>query len=204
LISEGGDCGGAGASDQPIYAANTFEGYQPPEEACSGRGMWITVTPDGHVYNGEVHDACKDEFRNTRCGNNTRSVEAEWSPEGRLNTATNDGLTCEEIKEVEKREEYWRQKGVVKTKFKYVFTGNLLTDESWADMDWSTEQGNQRRNADLRERVAKSMELCGDEERKGGWNPWEWDCWEDLRYNFETGLWSNAQGEKFKNGNRVE
>jgi hypothetical protein len=25
-----------------------------------------------------------------------------------------------------------------------------------------------------------------------------------MRYNFETGIWSNDQGEKFKNGTRVE
>ncbi len=204
LISSGSDCSGAGGSVQtaPVSSAQTYESYKPPEKACSGRGMWITVTPDGQVYNGELHHGCKEEFRNTRCGNHTRSVEAEWAADGSLNTATRDGLTCDNIKEYEKREEYWRQKGVVKTKFKYVFTGNLLTDGSWDDMDWLTEQGNQRRDADLQERVAKSMELCGGGERFA--NAWEWDCWEDLRYNFETGIWTNSEGVKFQNGTRVE
>ena len=27
---------------------------------------------------------------------------------------------------------------------------------------------------------------------------------DQLRYNFETGIWSNDQGEKYKNGERVE
>ena len=36
------------------------------------------------------------------------------------------------------------------------------------------------------------------------WNVEKDDIRENMKYNFETGLWSNAQGDKFKNGNRVE
>ena len=36
------------------------------------------------------------------------------------------------------------------------------------------------------------------------WNVEHDDIRENMKYNFETGLWSNAQGDKFKNGNRVE
>ena len=60
LISEGGDCGGAGGSVQSAcFLENTFEGYKPPEEIeCTGRdspfanglGMWAAVAPDGQFY----------------------------------------------------------------------------------------------------------------------------------------------------------
>ena len=62
LISSGTSCGGAGGSVQTNavriltkekkYArgfpmAQTFEGYQPPENACSGGGSWAAVDSDG-------------------------------------------------------------------------------------------------------------------------------------------------------------
>jgi len=63
LISEGGDCGGAGGSVQTasvggsvqtasVSPAQTFETYQPPEEACSGRGGWVVVDSDGKSVQG--------------------------------------------------------------------------------------------------------------------------------------------------------
>ena len=56
LISSGSGCSGAGGSIQPASQAtsvspeHTFEGYKPTEVACSGKGMWIAVAPDGRYY----------------------------------------------------------------------------------------------------------------------------------------------------------
>jgi len=58
LISSGGNCSGAGGSVQTasqatsVSPAQTFETYQPPEEACSGRGGWVVVDSDGKSVQG--------------------------------------------------------------------------------------------------------------------------------------------------------
>jgi prepilin-type N-terminal cleavage/methylation domain-containing protein len=57
LISSGSGCSGAGGSVQTasVSSAQTFEGYQPPENACDGSGgernpgIWYAVRPDGSV-----------------------------------------------------------------------------------------------------------------------------------------------------------
>jgi hypothetical protein len=127
----------------------------------------------------------KEEFRNTRCGGggaNDGEVGGDWeeelSSEGGYNWAAQGGWsTCVAVKEFERREEYWKQKGLVNTEFKYVFLGKL-TDESWADMDWFGEQGQQRRLADMKEQIELRRNICGD-----GFNT---DCFGALQYNFES------------------
>ena len=49
LISSGSGCSGAGRSVQTasVSPAQTFEDYQPPENACSGGGSWAAVDSDG-------------------------------------------------------------------------------------------------------------------------------------------------------------
>jgi hypothetical protein len=45
----GSGCSGAGGSAQTasVSPAQTFEDYQPPENACSGGGSWAAVDSDG-------------------------------------------------------------------------------------------------------------------------------------------------------------
>ena len=52
LISDGSNCSGAGGSVQTasVSPAQTFESYQPPEEACKDGqkwGLWLMVLPNG-------------------------------------------------------------------------------------------------------------------------------------------------------------
>jgi len=55
LISSGSGCSGAGGSVQTasVSPAQTFEGYQPPEDACGAdgfaRGAWAKVDEDGNM-----------------------------------------------------------------------------------------------------------------------------------------------------------
>ena len=55
LISSGSGCGGAGGSVQTasVSLAQTFEGYQPPENACDadgkGLGSWTAVDSEGRL-----------------------------------------------------------------------------------------------------------------------------------------------------------
>ena len=52
--------------------------------------------------------------------------------------------------------------------------------------------------------------VCEDEREAGEWRASE--CWdvanaakrENMKYNFETGIWSNDQGERYKGGKLVE
>jgi prepilin-type N-terminal cleavage/methylation domain-containing protein len=165
LISSGAGCGGAGGSVQTasVSSAQTFEGYQPPEEACSGPGAWVAVDSDGKSIKagGQVGDrtagaafVTSDSLRMTResC---TRGVTTHWD---------------------EPDHTKWRMRGGDgrgARAFRYVFAVAETHPYFSKLMQGNTHEG--RRNPDRLN-----------------------------RYDFETGMWSNDLGWKFKNGVRVE
>ena len=186
LISEGGDCGGAGGSVQTVSVSpeQTFEGYKPTEVACSGKGMWIAVAPDGRYYETTWGGQTRpDGWRVCDC--------KLCGPSGEANNPKFMRLSTDE--------------GVEVGEYKFVFAG-LLNEESQGP--WGTGGGQSwgQNWTDIREKMG-----CGNEKIPGSaWSSWGsvvedtsgGNC--DARYDFSTGMWISQQGHKYKNGIRVE
>ena len=184
LISEGGDCGGTGGSAPklPIIEAQTFESYKPSEVACSGKGMWIAVAPDGRYYEitreGRTRPNGWQVCDCATCGPGAVAYTQEWIAR---NSEDETG------------------------EHKYVFAA-LLNEESQGP--WGTGGGQSwgQNWTDIREKMG-----CGNEKIPGSaWSSWGsvvedtsgGNC--DARYDFSTGMWISQQGHKYKNGIRVE
>jgi type IV pilus assembly protein PilA len=186
LISSGSGCSGTGGSVQTasVSPAQTFEDYKPTEVACSGKGMWIAVAPDGQYY--ETTRSSQTGPNGWRvcdcagCGPEGLAYTQEW-----MRNDTDDGVEVGE--------------------HKFVFAA-LLNEESQGP--WGTGGGQSwaQNWTDIREKMG-----CGDERNPGrahsSWGSVVEDtsggnC--DAKYDFSTGMWISQQGHKYKNGIRVE
>jgi len=142
LISSGGTCGGAGGSVQTASQATSvaFEGYKPTEVACSGKGMWIAVAPDGRYYETTWGGQTRpDGWRVCDCKLCGPSGEANNPKFMRLGT----------------------DEGVEVGEYKFVFAA-LVNEESQGP--WGTGGGPSwgQNWTDIREKMG-----CGDERRVG-------------------------------------
>ena len=141
LISSG-SCGGAGGSVQTASQATSvaFEGYKPTEVACSGKGMWIAVAPDGRYYETTWGGQTRpDGWRVCDC--------KLCGPSGEANNPKFMRLSTDE--------------GVEVGEYKFVFAA-LVNEESQGP--WGTGGGPSwgQNWTDIREKMG-----CGDERRVG-------------------------------------
>jgi type IV pilus assembly protein PilA len=189
LISEG-DCSGAGGSVQTasVSPEQTFEGYKPTEEACSGKGSWVAVDSDGQSVS-HLHRwySCSQVSPEGGCIDGVRHKEGtqgyvetpvgtcdRYGPGGSI--YNDDGLLP-----------YSGPLGTTPENYKYVF---LVSTKHPAYSNG------------------------GMQERKTGaiWEAGKWEPGSNTigrpshvkMYNFETGMWINEQGHKYQNGNRLE
>jgi prepilin-type N-terminal cleavage/methylation domain-containing protein len=183
LISSGSGCTGSSGTEQTasLSPAQTFEGYQPPEEACAGRGAWLAVGIDGKpqalswydhkqtgvrpagtpgVYRGPSVMTCNCD----ECGPGGDYYDAKKSkgmfPQGGREGAGLDG------------------------------SGNPFADPAITRWVFA---------------VPETHPCWGRMlEANGGW---EW-CLKGMgtksKYDFATGMWINDQGQKYKNGMSAE
>ena len=172
---------------QPVSTTGqTFESYQPPEEACSSRkARWYIVYEDGTIPTPwAVSDRSGgDEDPADIPWPSVVHTDCDYAREANKYLKNNIGETyVTHRNEGDRREPGEKQLGGnsvsrVRGKQKFVYSHQL---------PWTTDG---KLNQD---EYNKKYE---GEEGKKHWY---------TRYNFETGMFSNDQGEKYKNGERVE
>jgi hypothetical protein len=209
LISDNGDCGlsaelttqaeasrisanaplivsGEADEKSPPASGQTFATYKPSEEACSAKGMWIAVNPDGRYYestwNGHTGPHGWVSCDCAGCGPGSGASDPG---QGLVSLATDNGVEIGE--------------------HKFVFA-QFLNEESQGP--WGTGGGESWANnsSNIRKKMG-----CGDERngRPSYW--WSGEVNEDtsggncdVKYDFSTGIWTSEHGHKYKNGILVD
>jgi hypothetical protein len=168
LISSGSGCSGAGGSVQTasVSPAQTFEGYQPPEDACGADGKkfgsWVVVDSEGRLA--------------------WSSAQRAVSPVAICNCEHCDGPNSFYIhKEIDKQEggSRWRQNYTAKENGnKLIYVGGVLGQTRIYHRPISGRAiGIRSVQFDWMERGRKRSEFLNEDGGK--------------RYNFVTGTWCN-------------
>jgi hypothetical protein len=163
--------------------AQTFENYKPPEEiACTGRGAWTAVDSDGksvmHLKEGGK-------------GSNANYYE--------------EGIMIATCDQVESGGFWYKDDGLNSfprpNNYKYVFRSLQPAQSPGGEAGTAPVGGTQQYDGAECQTWAGG---CTDEQLRT--QAWRLAIRESRvnRYNFETGMWSNDQGGKYKNGERVE
>ena len=159
-----------------VSPAQTFEGYEPPEDACtcSSKSYLKNSVRYNPVCNGSAQQQYKTWFLVDSEGNRTGSTPGS---QDYLSIDCNHGFFQEG--------HYWRTKegspGKMEAdgKLRIVWAGKAAPV---VVVGGRTVSGG----------VADPMTADGGHMK------------EFTKYNFETGIWSNDKGDKYKNGVRVE
>ena len=172
LIFPTSDCSGSSGTVQTasVSPAQTFEGYQPPEEACAERGAWVAVDSDGKPQALSTYDHKQVGVREEGTPGVYQGPEVllcdcdRCGPEGSLYADGGDDWT----------KGRHRTADPAITRFVFAVSGAHP----------------------CRERM---LEVPG--------RGWDW-CFKGMgtksKYDFATGMWSNDQGQKYKNGMSAE
>ena len=195
LISSG-DCSGAGGSVQTasVSLAQTFESYQPPEEACKDgqeQGLWLMVLPNGDRRESDRFDLLNHPNRysndkfflrpvSAKCSNITKTTQC-ITKSTRIAFPYTDDDGCNAV-----------AGGWTPAHTQAIRNGYKLVYAQTPDQNITTafdecEAGKQSGGT-------HKTELCAPYNETYAYNS----------YSFETGMWSNDQGGKFKNGKLVE
>jgi prepilin-type N-terminal cleavage/methylation domain-containing protein len=173
----------------PPPTLQTFESYKPPEEAQSGSGAWVMVYPDGKMVSPGIDDKgyvavfgctykhCGPEGRFYETWSGWGGADGSVDRSNKFNRSFVD--KCSESYEYSSK---WCRGLSRNEEYKFVFVGPD-----------ATKPGTGHGSSGSPYNIIKGNQY---EEVFGKSN--------NMRYDFATEMWVNDQGEKFKNGNRVE
>ena len=212
LISSGSGCSGSGGGTNISSSPNqTFESYKPPEEACEDGqkwGLWLMVLPNGDrieidrfdPYNNPnridkdkyflqpVGAECSNIAKTTQCITENNVDDGTRYPNS-MTTAKLDGACRAAMGG-------WTSAHTqaIRDGYKPVYTQSISRRKLSQEFDVCLEK---RIRGAVRDR---GRGRTYDEEECEAYN----ETYAYNSYNFETGMWSDDQGEKYKDGNRVE
>ena len=214
LISDTEDCGGAGGSVQTasVSPAQTFASYKPSEADCKGEGQWTLVGKDGRRGGGRTGDC-------TACPEPGCCMASFWNPEENIFNSDcnrvslfNEGGTCKDLVSPEKvASGVWAGRMAPRSiQLNHCERKLEKVDRIGIPGGLRDSDGLMHMNDGMRTNEYRLVKLRPTEEswrRRSDRHPYAEESWlndSSLRYNFETGMWSNDQGHEYKNGERVE
>ena len=214
MISSGSGCNGAGGSVQTasVSPAQTFASYEPSEADCKGEGQWTLVGKDGRRGGGRTGDC-------TACPEPGCCMASFWNPEENIFNSDcnrvslfNEGGTCKDLVSPEKvASGVWAGRMAPRSiQLNHCERKLEKVDRIGIPGGLRDSDGLMHMNDGMRTNEYRLVKLRPTEEswrRRSDRHPYAEESWlndSSLRYNFETGMWSNDQGHEYKNGERVE
>jgi hypothetical protein len=218
LISSGSGCSGAGGASAPVsfatynprIAADECEMNQHPLKGQQGFGTFALVDADGAISVGCLggvgeQSAC---LLYSTCDGLGGAIDRERD-EGYIGLHTNkaEGRRC-----LEQREQgrCWQNWEFGERRMVFVAPGGGWTYAEGIRNNAAAPLGSDGQNSPLTIAPGAPCALLGGWQRgrcsssSSGMRGEAAERTAKLQYNFETGIWSNDRGEKFKNGKLVE